>query len=142
MSFVNGDEANRQALQRGQHPLRHQAFRRKIEQSDVACSHPPPDGDIRLAIPGRIDSFGSHALELQRHHLVQHQRHQRRDDDGKAAQRQRRHLITQRFAGTGRHDSEHIFACKKRRNDLLLPRPEAGKAENCTENRVRVCHCV
>ncbi len=77
MGLVDGDLHHRQALERGQHALRHQPFRRDVEQAALARRDAPPGRHVDLAVARRVDGLGGDAVERKRRHLVPHQGDQR-----------------------------------------------------------------
>ena len=83
---------------------------------------------------------------LEPHHLVGHERHQRRDHHGQGARLvvagQRWNLVAQRLAGARRQDPQQVAALHRRLNDDLLQGaavlvggfgPEAVEAEEALE---------
>jgi hypothetical protein len=110
MRLVDGDEPHVEPGERRDHPLRHQPLGREIEQPHLARRHLAPDGDVLVTPGGGIDGLRRNTCKLQRGHLVLHQRDERRDDDGKPAPRQRRHLVAQRLAGARGHHGQHVPA--------------------------------
>ena len=137
VGLVNGDQLHVKAGQGAHHALRHQPFGREIEQAHLAARHAPPDGDVVLPVLGGVDALGGDASQFQRRHLVLHQRHQRRNDDGEASPRQCGHLIAQRLARPRGHDGQHVAALKERGDDALLAGPEALVTEGFSEDVVR-----
>ena len=137
MRLVDGDQGHVETRQCPHHALGHQPLGRQIEQAHLATRDPPPDGDVLVAVLCGVDAFGGHPGELECRHLVLHQRHQRRDDDGQPAARQSRHLVAQRLPRPGGHDGQHIAPIEKCGDDTLLAGPEALVAEGLAENVVR-----
>ena len=134
MRFVDCDQTHRQFGERRQHLCRHQPFGRKIEKPRLPARGAAPGGDVVIAIARGVDRVGRHTRELQRRHLILHEGDQRRDDDGQAAQYQRRHLEAERFARARRHDGEDIASLEHRIHRLLLPRPERAEAEHIAQD--------
>jgi hypothetical protein len=137
MCLVDGDERHVEPGERRDHPLRHQPLRREVEKPHLARRHLAPDGDILIPVRRGIDGLSRNTRQLQRGHLVLHQRDERRNDDGKPAPRQRRHLVAQRLAGPRRHHRQHVPAFKQSRDDPLLPEAERFIAECLAQDVVR-----
>ena len=135
MGLVDSDLHHRQAPERRQHTLRHQTFRRNIEQANRARRDAPPSGHVGFAPAGRVDGLGGEAVELEGRHLILHQGHQRRDDDGQAVfADQGRDLIAQGLARARGHDREHVGPRQDIGDDLFLAWSERGIAEHLAED--------
>ena len=118
-----------------------EALRRDVEQAYLAPAHPRE----RLAVLGlpllAVDQHRAPSgSALEPGNLVGHQRHQRRDDDRQVIAQQRRQLVAQRLAGTGRHHHQHIAPAKRSLYRLLLPRAEGSEAEVLVESVERREH--
>ena len=61
-------------------------------------------------------------------HLVFHERDERRDDHGEAAEVQGRQLVAERLPAPGGHDRERVVTLKDRCDDRFLVRQECGIA--------------
>ena len=68
-------------------------------------------------------------------HLVLHQRDQRAEHERRSRPEHRRELVGERLAGARRHQRERVAALDGRADDLLLPRPEGGEAEQAGQRR-------
>ena len=139
MRLVDGDELHVEPRQRPHHTLRHQPLGREIKQPHLPRRHAPPDGDVLVPVLRRIDALGRDTGELQRRHLVLHQRHQRRYHDGEPTPRQRRHLVAQRLPRARRHHRQHVPPLEQGGDDPFLAGPEALVTEGFAEDIVR-CH--
>ena len=134
VGLVDGDQADVEPSERRQHALGHQPFRRHVEEPRLARGGAPPRGDVVGAVARRVDGIGRDAGETQCRHLIAHQGHQRRDDDGDAALDQRRHLKAKRLAGPRRHDGQHVSPGQQRVHRLLLPGTEIVEAEDLLQD--------
>ena len=134
MGLVDGDELKRQPPQGIEHALRHQAFGRHVEQPHLARRGAPPGACIGLVGARRMDRFGIDAGGPQRRHLILHERHQGRHDQGQAALHDRRNLKAQGLAGAGRHDRQHMLAGEQGVDDRLLAGAEPIIAEDPLED--------
>jgi hypothetical protein len=76
-----------------------------------------------------IDVAGGNAVVSQQPHLILHQRDQRRDHDHDAGPQQRRQLVAQGLAATGRHHRQQIAAGEGVEHHRLLTGPETIEAE-------------
>ena len=75
---------------------------------------------------------------MQRAHLIVHQRNQRRDHDAHptpgAMPRNRRDLITQRFATARGHQHQRITTAEHLINSFCLPAPKLGVAKHIVQD--------
>ena len=128
MGLVDGEAADREALQIGDHVVAQEPLGRDVEKAQrpllQAARDPAPLVGLGRGIEGR--GLDPELAELR--HLVAHQRDQRRDDQREALADDRRQLEKQRLAAAGRHDGEHVLAVEDGGEDLLLPGPEGGIA--------------
>ena len=81
-------------------------------------------------ILGRVEEAGPNAERPQRVDLVLHQRDERGDHHADAGPGQRRDLVAQRLAATGRHQHQRVAAADDVLDDLALPGPEGVVAEH------------
>jgi hypothetical protein len=109
--------------------IQHQAFRRDIQQANLPGAAAGHHLLLLLAALGRVQTGRRHAVGQQLIDLVFHQRDQRRYHDRQAAQHQRGHLITERFAAAGRHHHQAVAAFQHRIDDGFLARAELLVAE-------------
>ena len=84
VGLVDGDEADVPRLQRPEHVLGHEAFRRQVEDLVLAAGQVPPAPPVLVRGQRRIEERRRHAELLQAVDLVLHQGDQRRDDDREA----------------------------------------------------------
>ncbi|MCY1544099.1 hypothetical protein D9M68_799560 [compost metagenome] len=77
VGFVDGEEADRQALQEGQHARLHQALGGEVEQLDLAAAQALGDIPLGLGRQGGIQRHRRYAELVQGGDLVVHQRDQR-----------------------------------------------------------------
>ena len=134
MRLIHRDQADIRARECVQHALCHQPFGRQIQKSRLPCRHATPGGDILIAVYPGINGVGRHPRQAQGRHLVLHQRHQRRDHDGQAAQHQRRHLVAERFSRAGRHHRQHMAAGQQCVHRRRLAGAKIVKTENILQD--------
>jgi len=109
--LVDGEQAQQPALLQGielrQHARGGQTFRRDVEHDQPAVHHFPLDALHLVERQRGIQEGGMHAGFLQRADLIVHQRDQRADDNRQttpgAVPGDRRNLVAQTLAATGRH---------------------------------------
>jgi hypothetical protein len=70
-------------------------------------------------------------------HLIAHEGNERRHDEGKRRQQQRRQLIKQRFAGSGRQDGKNVAAVENGGDNFRLPGPKVRVTEPVAQNASR-----
>src|SRR2546426_4492650 len=105
--------------------LHHQALRRHVEQ--MVPARVEAGEDLR-ALPARlaaVEKSGRHARLAQAVHLVLHERDQRRDDDGEAAQVRGGRLVAERFAAARGQHHERVASLENGADGLGLQRKEA-----------------
>ena len=94
---------------------------------------------VRLAAAeAGVERGGADAAAGERVHLVLHQRHERRDDEGEPAPGDRRHLVHERLPAAGREDRQHVAAGERRRDGLVLAGPERAVAPRLPQGPERV----
>ena len=93
--LVNRNQLHIQLLQGRNHPLRHQALRRQVQNPHQPRRHPLPDIDIHFPRSRRINRLRRNARKFQCRNLVLHQRHQRRNHNRQPLLHQRRNLVAQ-----------------------------------------------
>ena len=138
MRLVHRDQPGVDAAQQRECAGARKPLRRHVEQF-----HPPFVQRLKHLFGffvgvARGQRPGLDSRRAQGPHLIPHQRDQRRDDDRHPLAAERGQLKAQRLAAAGRHDGQRVLARQHRRNDLGLPRPEAGKAENRVQKRLGV----
>ena len=84
VGFVNGEQRDRPALERGEEIGQHKAFGRHVKQAVLALIQAAKAGAAFRAAQRRIEKRGRHADGLERVHLVFHQGDQRRNHHGQA----------------------------------------------------------
>ncbi len=126
MGFVDGEAADRKALEVGDHVVTQQPFRGDIKKAQRCLSEAARDPAALVRFGRGIEGRGLDSELAKLRHLVAHQRDQRRDDQRQAFPDNRRELEEERLAAAGRHHCEHVVAVENRRQDLLLPRTEGG----------------
>ena len=107
-----------------------QGFRRGVKQLDLPRPHLLGCRQVIGILHGAVEKGCRHARLAQLHHLILHQRDQRRDHDGEPIDEQRRQLVAERFAAAGRHHDQGIAAGEQVRDDLGLERTEGVVAED------------
>ena len=142
MRLVDGKQPDRQALQRPQHALGHQPFRRHVEQPRGARLNPAPGGLHPVAVVPGMDGVRGDAREPERRHLVLHQRDQRRHHDREAVHDQCRDLEAQRLARARRHHGKRVAPRQQGLDHPFLSRTERREPEHfrqhpaCSRHRV------
>jgi len=81
----------------------------------------------------RVDKGGGDATRLERVHLVLHERDERRDDEGHAAEQASGELVGERLARPSRHHADAVATGHDRFDDGQLPRPEPIESEQRLE---------
>jgi hypothetical protein len=108
MRLVDGEQAGPYAPPQQLEREPRRAFGRDVKQTE------PPGGDplegLRLLFRRleRVEGFRRNAPALQVLHLILHERHQRGDHDGEAAQHERGDLEADGLAAAGRQDGESV----------------------------------
>jgi hypothetical protein len=133
VGLVDRDCADVPAGQLAREIASQQAFRGDVEQAVLA--------GIEVRLAGRHLGGFQRGIEIGRGHpggvelvdLVLHQRDQRRDDDGQPVAHQRRKLVAEALAGTGRKDRHGVESGQGGGHDVLLERTEGIVAENLLE---------
>ena len=127
--LVDGDERDRHVCGEPTESFGFQAFGSHIQQPDLSSGGLGQHHALFVRVLRGIDVRGAQARVVQSVHLVAHQRDQRRDDDGDARQQCGGNLVAHGFAGTGRHDAEHVTPGHDRSDQPLLPGAERIVAE-------------
>ena len=120
MRFVDGQAIDAAFVEHNQRLRPQQGFGAGVDQLDTARFDLP--GDLHVAVVGQsaVQVSRGHALLTQLHHLVFHERDERRDDDRQAGEEQRRQLVAQRLAATGGHDGQAVPAGQNVADDVGL----------------------
>ena len=114
-----------------------QALRRQIDQPQSIAAHPSDQVTAPRRIEAAVQASRRNPAPLQVLHLIFHQRDQRRDHQCRAGSHQRRHLIAQRFAATGRHDDKGVVAFQYRIYDSFLEPLEVIESEKLLQRIFR-----
>ncbi len=130
MSFVDGQAIDAAGVEQGQRLRPQQRLRRGVEQLHPPGGHAATDGHVLVVGQRAVEKGRGHAQLAQLHHLVFHQRDERRDDDGQAGEEQRRQLVAQRLATARGHDGQAVALGQDVGDDLFLQRPECVVAED------------
>ena len=140
MRLVDGEDRGSRGAEKVWRIRTREPLRGDIEEAIAAAPEPSFDRRIVFAAVGGIQGGGGDTARLQLRDLVAHQRDQRRDDDGEPLPEDRGQLIEKRFAGTGRHDREDMFAGEHGFENFFLSRPERRKTEHKHERLLRFLH--
>ena len=106
--LVDGEQGDARVVEQ---PLRlghEESLGREIEQVELAREEGLLGGRPLVGQLRRVEEAGAHAEGREGVHLVGHERDERRDDDARPLPHERRHLVAQRFAATGRHENESV----------------------------------
>ena len=137
--LVDGEQRDLGPVQQAYRGLGLQPLRGQVQQVQLAGQQRVLGGPALGRVLGRVQEAGPHAQRGQRVHLVLHQRDQRRDDHAGALPDQRRDLIAQRLAATGRHQHERVAAAGHMVDDLFLRTAERLVPEDPLQD-VHCCH--
>ena len=140
MRLVHGDQGGVDAAQERQGGRRGQPFGRHIEQFDAAIIQRLKHRLGFLVGVGGGEGAGLDPRFAQAADLVAHQGDERRDDDRHPVAAQGGQLKAQRLAAARGHDGQRVAPGEDGIDDILLPRAEAGKAEDRGEKGARVLH--
>ena len=138
MRLVDREKRDVGYLQQSGKALCRRPLRRDVEQVQLPVPKRIADGARVFAGAGQGGRFDPEAFGAP--HLVLHQRDQGRDDDRRAMPRQRRQLVAERLAGTGRHDRQRMLAANGAFHHLLLHAAKMGKAETLVEKLMHAGH--
>ena len=138
MGFVDRQQVDAGGGEQRTRIAAHQPFRRHVEQAQPARRQGAFDVAALVERISRMQRACGDAERCQPVHLVAHQGDQWRHDDGEPAAHDRRQLVAERLAGAGRHDGEHVLAGEHRAEDLVLPGPQIGEAEDAVQRGARV----
>ena len=128
VSLVDGDEGQRQVRQPVQQGPGLQAFRRDIEQVQLARPRRPQHGRTLVQRQAGIEPGGPHPLLFQRLDLVGHQGDQGRDDETETRADQGRDLVADALAAACRQHGQHVAPGQHLGHDGALKPPETGMA--------------
>ena len=132
--FVDGEQRDAAAFQQLQTAVGQEAFRRHVQQVQLARQEGPLHVAGDLPFLGRVQERGAHAEFGQRVDLVLHQRDQWRHDDAGAFAHQRGDLIAQRLAAAGGHEHERVAAADHLVDDGLLVAAEGFVTEDALQD--------
>ena len=140
MRFVDGEKIDRGFAQGGDDIVPQQPLGRDIEQLERAVVEAAGHPAALVGVGGGIEARRLDPQLAQLRDLVAHERNQRRYHQGQAAPDDRRKLEAQRLAAASWHDRQHVLACERGAEDVLLARPEIGKTKDGRESRPRLRH--
>ena len=104
MRLVHRRQSNLGALEEIERIFSDEPLGRDINQTQVAAGDAVDHGAFSTGIVGGVERRGRDAIAAQLRDLVPHQCDQWRHHDGEPAAKQRRELVTQRFAAARWHD--------------------------------------
>jgi hypothetical protein len=134
--LVHGNQRELQLRQRTPDG-RHQTLRRGVNQLEGPFSDLAHTLRALLRIERGIQKSGAHADLAEGVHLVLHQRDERRNDQGNAAQHPRRDLEGERFPRARGHDAYGIAAGEHAVDQLFLPPAETVVAKDVLQHVFR-----
>src|SRR5262249_32353076 len=82
----------------------------------------------------------ANAAAIQLVHLILHQRDEGRDHQGRARQHERRQLKSERLAGSGRHDGQHVVSVDHGPDQIFLTWTERGVTKMLLQCGVKIDH--
>ena len=132
MRLVDRDQGQRHLRDQAAEALAGGALGRDVEKVELAALEPVDR--LGAIIVGRGQSGGADAEFRGGADLVVHQRDQGRDDQGRPLARQRRHLVAERLARSGRHHRQRMAAGHDAIDHFGLDAAEILKAECVAEN--------
>ena len=127
------NRATRRLFEQALKTRREQAFRRDVQQLELAGDEFALDLHRRCAVEAGVQELGGDAQFFQRRDLVLHQRDQRRHHHRTALAQQRRNLEAQRLAAAGGHQHQRVAARHDGVDDGRLVAAEFGVAEHTAE---------
>ena len=122
--FVYDKERHIDLGERAHEPRGREPFGGDIEYFDVAAFQCRKARDLFGKRQGGIDERRREVQFPKSVYLVGHEGDQGRNHERCAWKKQRRQLVTERFAVAGGHDGQAVAARKNRPHDVLLARPE------------------
>lgn len=131
--FVDREEGDLAAGEQSERGVETQPLGRQIEQVELAREELGLHEAALLEVLRRVHEPGAHPERPQRVHLVLHQRDQRRDDDPRTGSDQRRDLVAERFAATGRHEHDGVPTAHHVIDDRFLLAAESVVPEDPVE---------
>ena len=131
--LVDGEQRDAGLFEQALESRREQAFRRDVQQLELAGDEFAFDLHCRCAVEAGIQKRRGDTEFLQGCNLVLHQRNQRRHHDRAALAQQCRDLEAQRLAAAGGHQHQRVVARHQRIDDGGLLAAERGIAENAVE---------
>ena len=108
--FINREKGDVRFVQSTQHLFRAEAFRSDVQQLELPFVEVA--GDLPLLLVGEraVDEGAGNPVRAERVDLILHERDQRRDHHRNSVETDRRRLIAERLAPTGRQHDERILA--------------------------------
>ncbi len=132
--LVDGEQRDRAAVEEPQCGLRPEAFRRQVEQVEVAGEERGLDLAALAGLLGGIQRARAHAEDAQGVDLVVHERDEGRDDYPDAFAHQCGYLVAERLAAPGRHEHDRVATGDDVIDDLLLARAVVAVAEHAPQH--------
>ena len=137
MGLVYREERHVGAAERLDEVVAAEAFRRDVDELELAAAHAGDARLLLLEVDGAIDEGGRQASRTQGVHLILHQRDQGGDDDGRARLHQRGELEAERLAAARRHHDNRVAPREDALDDLALALAESVEAEILAQRRER-----
>ena len=138
MRLVDGEERYVDPRQRLAEARRRHALGRHVEELEAAVHEVAAHGVALLVGHARVQRRGRDAGLAKRLDLVAHECDQRRDDDGRAAAAERRHLITDRLAFAGGKQDDRVAARHQPLHHRLLLPAKGRVAEDRLQDIPRI----
>jgi hypothetical protein len=120
VGFIDGKGSHLNPLEKAEERPRQQPFRRHEEQAHLSAEQGELDGSTLCRRQAAVDGRGRVAAELQRVHLVLHERDQGRDDNVHPAGHHWRHLVAERLASAGRQHYQGVALLEPRLDRFRL----------------------
>ena len=111
-----------------------QPLRCDIEQVETSGHQLAAEGGGLLGARRGVPERRRHTEQVQRLDLVVHERDERRHHDADTGTHQRRQLIAQRLAATGRHEHDGVGPRDRTVDDRLLRPAERGEPEHLPQH--------
>ena len=127
--LVDGEQAHPRAGEAVRGAAALEAFRRQVEQPDLAALDLRPAGVHLILRQGAVEVGRGNAPAIERVDLVLHERDERGEHDREAALHQRGHLVAERLAAPGRQHDEHVAPFHDLTDGVGLAWAEVAEAE-------------